>query len=510
MIDTLLAATPLVLILILMVGLKWSGAKAGAAGWAAALLIAVLRFSASGSFLLWSQALGLAQALYVLYIIWGALLFFRITEADGTLSHVAALLQKLSPDRGLQVLLLAWGFTSFLQGVGGYGVPVAVAAPILVSMGFPTLAAVVMSSLGHTWSISFGSLGASYEALLTSSGIPSPVLTPWMAMVLAVVCFEAGFAVLWIAGGKQTVRSALGPMLAMAVAMSGVQYLAAVIGIGHIAAMLGAMAGLLVGGIWARATAARDPQGEGSTVVDTLRLLAPYIALILIILAASFIPALDQVLDQVTVQIAVPALTRGDGTVLAATRTKALSVFGHPGALLVYAAGFSWVLAKLQKRLPSGSGKKILKGVAQSGLKSSLGILTMVGMAATMETTGMVTQLSEAMAQLAGQLYPAVAPFVGALGAFMTGSNTNANVIFGAFQRQVAEALGYPAAIIAAVHNAGAAVGSVFAPAKVIVSCSTVGLSGKESEAMKQITRYCLVCIGSIAVLAVGYLALVR
>ncbi len=506
--DVLLAALPLVLILILMVGLRWNGAKAGAVGWLAALLIAVVRFSATADFLFWAQIAGLFRALQVLYIIWGALFFFRITEANGSLDIMSTLLQHLSPGRTLQVLLLAWGFASFLQGVGGFGVPVAVIAPILVGMGFPPLPAVIMPSLGHGWAVSFGSLGASYEALKTATGLEGPLIAPAMAVVLGGVCFLIGFLVLWVAGGKVALRDGLWPMLTMALAMSGGQYLAVCAGLYNIAAMLGALAGLLVGVAWAgrQRKVCLQPLGSLSGK-QSLGALMPYLLLLGVIFSVSFIPALAQWLGRATVQVPIPALTLADGRSLPAGKTKALVLFGHPGALLFYSGGLTLVWSKIQGTLPPGSGKKIRTGMLRSGMPSSLGIVAMVAMATTMEDIGMVTVLSRAMADVAGTLFPAIAPFIGALGAFMTGSNTNANVIFGAFQQQVARTLGYSVPLILAIHNAGAAVGSIFAPAKIIVGCSTVGLGHQEGEVLRRTTRYSFIIL---IILAVSALAMVH
>ncbi|MCU0522211.1 MAG: L-lactate permease [Anaerolineae bacterium] len=501
--NTLLASIPLVIILLLMVKYRWSGAKAGAAGWAAALLIAALRFGAGPRVLLWAQIEGLFRALYVLYIIWGALLFFRVTEADGTLAAMSEMLQRLAPGRTLQVLLLAYGFSSFLQGVGGYGVPVAVVAPILVSMGLPAPSAVIITSMGHSWSISFGSLGASYEALVSATGLEGALIAPWMAAILGFVCLVVGVIVLGMAAGKGNVGRGLGPMLSMGLTMSIVQYVAVRIGLVNIAAMLGALGGLAVGGIWALYRRRRTQQGkiEQATGGFALMRTLPYVVLIAIIMVVNFVPALSTLLSRWKIAFDIPARSLADGTILAAGKTQAISVFGHPGALLVYAAGIAVLLATARGSLPPGSGAKIRAGVLKSGMQSTLGILTMMAMAITMQASGMVSELAAAMAALAGRLFPLVAPFIGALGAFMTGSNTNANVLMGALQLQVAEKLSLFVPLALALHNAGAAVGSVFAPAKVMVGCSTVGLSGSESDVLRRTTQYSLVVIAITGVL---------
>ncbi|MFN2285267.1 MAG: L-lactate permease [Anaerolineae bacterium] len=499
-IDTLFAALPLALIVILMIGMHWSGAKAGAAGWIAALIIAALRFSANAEFLFWAQIDGLFRAIQVLYIIWGALFFFRITEANGALQAMATMLRQITPDRTLQVLIMGWAFTSFLQSVGGFGVPMAVVAPIMVGIGFEPLVAVALPAVGHSWSISFGSLGVSFEALKTATGLEGAVIAPDMALMLGIVCFLAGFCILWLAGGRHALLAGLWPMLLMALTMGGVLYLSVHAGLYNIASMLGALAGLGVGVVWAMLRQHRsDSDATSIPWSKHLASISSYVLLLIVIFSANLIQPLAEFLDKVQVQITIPQVALANGQMITASKTKALSLFGHAGALLFYTGFLTLLLSKVQGTLPPGAGKKIRAGMVRSGWKSTLGILAMVGMATTMEKAGMVPLLSQAMADIAGGLYPLVTPLIGALGAFMTGSNTNSNVLFGAFQQQVAQNLGYVVPMILAIHNAGAAVGSVFAPAKIIVACSTVGLSNREGEALRRITKYCLAILGVLA-----------
>jgi lactate permease len=500
---TLLAALPLLIILILMLGLRWGGSKAGAAGLVTAMLIAGLWFGAGPDVLFWAQVQGFFRAAYVLYIIWGALFFFRVTEADGTLNAMSTMLQQLAPGRILQILLLAWGFTSFLQSVGGFGVPVAVVAPILVAMGFSPLHAVVMPSIGLTWAVAFGSVGAPYEALISATAIEKAILAPWVAASMVLVCIMSGISVLWMASDKRLPRREFAPLLTMGAAMSLVQYGAAQIGIEHIAAMLGALAGLVVGGIWAVLRRRRMDPGEIVPIVpkQVLIPMLPYLLLVTVILAASFIPFLDQHLNRLVLSVRMPDLLLRNGTLITSERTRGISIFGHPGAQLVYVTTFILFWARRRGALPPGNGAKIRKGVISSGTKSTLGILTMMAMATTMQMSGMVTQLSTAMAAFAGGSFPLISGFIGALGAFMTGSNTNSNVMFGAFQLEVAQALRLHVPLILALHNAGAGIGSVFGPAKIIVGCSTVGLSGGESEALRSTASYGLLFIIVLAVI---------
>ncbi len=497
--DIALAVSPLLLLLILMLGLRWKSAHAGAASWVLALSVAALHFGAGSGVLFWAQIRGIFLAFYVLYIIWGALFFYRTTEATGTIAAMGELVQRISPNRALQVLLLAGGLASFLQGVGGFGVPVAVVAPLLAGMGFPLVEAVVLPSLGHAWAVSFGSLGSSFIALVVSTDIAGAALAPWTAFLLGLSCYLMSGGMLWVAGGKAALRQAWLPMLLMATAMAGIQYLAAAAGLWTIAAMLGALGGLLVGGGWALLNKSTDQDRE--PLKPMLRIaLPPYTLLLLLIFATNFIPQLQDLLDVVQLQLAVPEISTARGWTIPAGPTRGISLFGHTGALLIYASALIFGLARVRGKLQAGAGQEILRKVIPSGLSSTLGILTMVSLATTMDHAGMITLLAESMADAAGDFFPLISPFIGALGAFVTGSNTNSNVLFGALQRDVALTLHVSAPLILAAQDVGGALGSTFAPAKILVGCSTVGLERGEGRVIRHLLRYDIPALALIAV----------
>lgn len=138
-----------------------------------------------------------------------------------------------------------------------------------------------------------------------------------------------------------------------------------------------------------------------------------------------------------------------------------------------------------------------------SGVPTSLGIVSMVCFALIMDHCGMISILAEGSSRVFGGLYPFFAPWIGLLGAFMTGSNTNSNVVFGVLQQQTAGLAGISTALILAAQTAGGALGSMVAPAKIIVGCSTVGLAGKEGPVLKATLRYGMVITGMCPLLKV-------
>jgi lactate permease len=229
--------------------------------------------------------------------------------------------------------------------------------------------------------------------------------------------------------------------------------------------------------------------------------LFPYILLIVIVLAAQLLPPVRDFLGQVVIRVQFPELATARGWVTPAGQGRTINVFGHAGALLIYASLVTYGLFRQRGRYTPGTARRIARTVVRRATRSSLGIAAMVGMAITMEHAGMTHLLADGMARVAGPAFPLIAPLIGALGAFMTGSNTNSNAVFGGLQQHVATLVGVSPLIILAAQTAGGAIGSMLAPAKVIVGCSTVELGGQEGPVLRATLRY------SIAIVAVLALA---
>ena len=510
--DWILAFLPILSVLILMLRFRWGGAEAGAVGWIVALVVAALRFGAGWSLLGYAQLKGLMLTLYVLFIIWTALLFFRVTDDAGAVSAIGAGLPRLTPDRGMQALLLGWVFSSFLQGMGGFGVPVAVTAPLLVGLGFPAVAAIVIPSVGAAWAVTFGSLGLSFFALIGATGLPGEVLAPWTAAMLGLACLACGAATLWTAGGGRTLRAGLVPLILIWITMAGVQYAVVTHGLFSIGSTMGGLIGLAVGVAYARWQGVRlqrtvEPVDHPPSSMPLGWALAPYGLLVAIVLIAQ-IPPIGDSLDWLTIRAHFPELATARGWVTPAGEGRSISIFGHAGSLLVYASVAAFVLFKARGRYQSGALGRIARGVSKRAIKSSLGTAAMVGMAATMEHAGMIYLLADGIAKITGPAFPLVSPFIGVMGAFMTGSNTNSNVVFANLQQQVAALLGISPLIILAAQTAGGAIGSVFSPAKVIVGCSTV--AADEAPVLKGVMRNGMLIVAVLAIATTAAVYLIK
>ena len=231
--------------------------------------------------------------------------------------------------------------------------------------------------------------------------------------------------------------------------------------------------------------------------------LAPYLLLIVVVAAAELWPWLHGTLNQVKIQVQFPELQTSYGWTTPAGPGRTISIFGHAGALLAYVSLAFFVCLLADRPLYARrAAAASCSGRSAAPCPSSIGIASMVGFAVVMDNSGMTYVLAQGLGQAAGPLYPLVAPFIGLLGAFMTGSNTNSNVVFAPLQQQAAALLGISALVILGAQTTGGALGSMLAPAKIIVGCSTAGLAGQEGEVLKKTLPPGLIIAGVVGILA--------
>jgi lactate permease len=501
--DWWLAVLPILTILVLMIGLRWGGSKAGLVGWAAALLLAALRFGAGPGLLIYAQLKALWFTLDILYIIWAALLLYYVTEEAGLVQALVEILPALTPRRSLQSLLVGWVFASFLQGVSGFGVPVAVAAPILVNLGFSPLQAVLIACLGHGWAVNFGSLATAFLTLLNVTGLPGEMLAPDSAFLLGAACLFCGALVAWIAGGWKGLRESALFILIVGSIMAASQYWLATHSLWIISATGAALAGLAAGLILLKFQNKQGPL-PAQKLSRLLVLSSAYLLLVVFAFSANLIPALKAWLGQVS--LVLPAPSPEIGWKLSPDNGHSIYPFVHPGALLVYTSLASALLYWRIGAFRPGAIGRIRQQVVATAASTSLGILAMAGMSFSLSGSGMISLVAQGLAQALGApLYPLAAPLIGALGAFITGSNSNSNVLFAVLQRQTAILLSLSPALILGAQTAGASLGSVFAPAKLIVGCATVGLGRQEGQVLRPALAY-----GLLPILFISILVLLR
>jgi lactate permease len=513
----LLALSPIIAVLILMVGLRWGGSRAGPVGWLVALLAALFFFGATPTVILYSQVRAAFLSLYVLYIIWMALLLYHVVNEAGAIEVIGDTVSRLTRDRVLQLLILSWAFSSFLQGVAGFGVPIAVVAPLLIGMGFSPVVSVAAVAIGHSWSVTFGDIASSFQALIAASGLEGQALAPWSACFLGLACFGCGMGAVHVYLGTRGLRRAAVAVVLMGAAMALTQYWLAVSGLWNVAGFMAGLAGLAAGAVAGRLPIYRQGDGEPLEIQRSqgrqerpapLMAITPYLILVLFVTAAELVEPIHHALNQVAITVYLPRVSTALGWVTQAGPARSISIFGHAGALLGYTCLLGYLIFRLGGYYQPGTLGRMWKGTLSSAVPSTIGIASMVGMAMIMDHSGMVHLLARGISEGVGSTFPVFSPLIGTLGAFMTGSNTNSNVVFAPLQKTTAELIGISSLVVLGAQTTGGALGSMLAPAKIIVGCSTAGLAGREGQVLRKTLPYGMLiagCIGLVAWLFLSY-----
>lgn len=491
----LLAALPILIVLALMLLARWGGQRAGPAGWLAGVVVAALAFGLTPDVLWVSQAKGALLALYVLVVLWPALLLYNIVRQAGGIDALAGALRRAIHTRGVLLLVVAWAFSGALEGLAGYGIPIAVVAPMLVGLGVTPVTAVAAVAVGHAWAVTFGDMGVILQSLVAVTGIEPAALAPAAALMLGVACLLCGLATARILRGALPRPISWRVVVIVAGVMAGAQAALAIIGLTPLAALGAGLAGIATGVALGRARASL-PSDRDSAPHDALwPTLAVYGGLALLMTVLIGVPPVKAALDPVVWRVAFPQVSTLNGFVTPAGFGQAFRVFTHPGASILLVALLS---APFYRRLGCGGAVGVgeaLRATWRAAAPASAGILSMVGLSALMEHSGMTLLLAQGLSAVMGEAFPLASPLAGILGAFATGSNTNSNVLFGPMQKSIAELLRIAPATLLAAQTAGGSLGSMIAPAKLIVGCSTVGLAGREGEVLR-VTLPCGLLIG--------------
>jgi lactate permease len=491
----LLAAAPVALLVVTILWRKWSAPRAGAAAWVLAMAIALPAFGASSQQGAIASAKGLSLALFVLTIVWTSVYMFNLVDRLRGISVIGRTMARLTDDRLAQALLVGWGFSSFIQGVTGFGVPVAVAAPLLIMLGFNPVKAAAIALVGHGWAVTFGSMGSSYYTIQLVTGYDGDVIGPHMAALFAPIVVASGIAVAALHGGWADVRRSLPTVVVAGVVMAALQFTMAWLGAPQIASSVPALAGMVVIALLARTPffprhgepAAPTEDAEAAPMPFWLAIL-PY-ALLITLSVLSQIGPIKNAVKNLQFALNYPGFTTGEGfAVPAATAYAPIKLLNHPAPLIIISVVASALVLARMGRWKRAAAWEAAKLTYAQCLSTTLGVSLMVMMAVVMADTGMTVLLARGIANASGPLFPLVSPFIGLLGSFMSGSNTNSNVMFGLLQVETARALDIGGVTIASIQSIGASVGSTMAPTKVLVGAAVVGLAGRENEIFRKVT----------------------
>ncbi|CCN69559.1 L-lactate permease [Vibrio nigripulchritudo] len=545
----LIAFSPIVVAAILLVGLNWPAKKAMPVAFALTVAIALVFWDMSANRVIASVFQGLGITVSVLWIVFGAIFLLNTLKHTGAIATIRNGFTNISPDRRVQAIIIAWCFGSFIEGASGFGTPAAIAAPLMVAIGFPALAAVLMGMMIQSTPVSFGAVGtpiivgvnkgldthnisealiangSTWEAYLqqiTSSVALTHATVGTLMPVLMAMMLTRFFGKnrSWTEG-LDILPFALFAGIAFTVpyALTGV--------------FLGAEFPSLIGGLVGLAivvTAAKngflvpkskwDFESEDKWQAEWLGTLKielddnkgkpmslvvawlPYVLLAVILVASRVSAELKSLLQSVSLSF---------GNILGETGiSTAIQPLYLPGGILVFVAFLAVLIqsrsaAPLAKAFGESSKTLIGAGFVLVFTIPMVRIFINSGINGA-DLASMPVTTANFAAGLVGEAFPALSATVGALGAFIAGSNTVSNMMFSQFQFEVAQTLSISSAVVVALQAVGAAAGNMIAIHNVVAASATVGLLGREGATLRKTvipTFYYLVVTGVIGMVVI-------
>lgn len=527
----LLAISPIVLLLVLLAVLRWKAPQAGPVGMFLAILLALVFFRTPWETVAVGAGKGIWDAIFILLVIWPALLLYRIGTAAGAFDALRQGLSRYSRNHVFLVLAFGWVFASFMQGIAGFGAPIAIVAPLLLAIGVRAVYAVAIPLIGHAWANMFGTLAVGWLATLQVVELDDELTTALItAVLLAPITLMAGFTIAWMTGRGAAVRLAWPLILIISAIHAGLQsvimYWEPVLS--NFLATTVALVALYPLSRWSRY---REPAHDikqrpamseeaGDAAEDehtkpTMSLawaMLPYAVLTAVAVLTLAVTPVENLLDQVEFGFPFPDVTTGYDVTSAGDRPYSpISPFTHPGFALIVATAVTWLTFRSRgffaaQRERAGQ-QSIWSSLADNAAPASVAILSFLVLAGVMEHSGLTDVLAQGIESVSPPLvYAFVANFIGLLGAFMTSSNTASNVLFSQLQQGVASGTGLSGNAIIAAQSAGGAVGNAIAPANIVLGTGTAGIVGQEGQVLRKTLPWTLaaaVVIGLLTLLFV-------
>lgn len=552
---SLLAIAPILLAGILLAGFRWPAKYAMPLSYLAALIIGFTAWQMQPTALAAASLEGLIVAGTLLYIVFGALLLLSTVTASGAMDRIKAGFNHISPDRRIQAIIIGWLFGSFIEGASGFGTPAAVVAPLLLAMGFPAMAAVSVGLIIQSTPVSFGAVGTpiivgvgggmgehspGMQDRLAELGMTYPEYVANIGFLTAATHVAVGILIPLIlvmlltgffgqkrsfAEGLKVWPFAIYASLAMTIPSVAVAWLIgpefpALIGglIGLTLVMFTSSKGFLMPkdtfdfgprAAWEERWMGRIAPGEVQDSTEppkmTLaRAWSPYV-----ILAGLLV--LTRVIDPLEEFLTTPGLTQlAFDDILGVEGISAeVDLFYSPGFVLIAVSVLSYLIYRMTRQQIattwSVAGKQIF-GTAVALLFAVPMVRVLIQSDANESgLESMPVVLAESVSSVAGDTYPFFAPFIGALGAFVAGSNTLSNLTFSQFQWSTAREVGLPQETMVAAQAAGGAGGNPIAIHNIVAASATVGLFNREGDIIRKTVWVCIyycIAAGSIAYLA--------
>ncbi|MCO7245436.1 L-lactate permease [Halomonas sp. Mc5H-6] len=545
----LLAFTPLLLAGILLIGFKIPARIAMPIVFLAAAIIGLTAWDMSFSRIAASTIQGLIQTAGLLWIIFGAILLLNTLKHSGGITAIRNGFSGISPDRRVQALIVAWLFGCFIEGASGFGTPAAVAAPLMVALGFPALAAVVVGMMIQSTPVSFGAVGtpivvgvgsglnrSSITSELEAAGSTWDIffqqVTSGVAITHGIVGILMPLILVTIMvrffGANKSWKEGLS-IVPFAI-FTGISFVVPYMLVGvflgpEFPSMIGAMVGLAIvvpaarkGFLlpkdtwdfpestswpdeWIGNLQIKLEDVVGQAPMSTFKGWVPYVLLAVFLVASRTIEPLKAALTSISMSWS--NILGEEGI------SGSIEPLYLPGGIIIAVVAVTFFLHRMSTRNMSAALSESTKTIFGAGFV----LIFTVPMVRILINSGvngadiasMPVMMAQAVASGVGDIYPFFAPAVGAMGAFIAGSNTVSNLMLAEFQFSVAETLGLSTAMMVALQAVGAAAGNMIAIHNVVAASATVGLLGREGATIRKTilpTIYYLVATGLIGLIA--------
>ncbi|MDN0055770.1 L-lactate permease [Collinsella ihumii] len=508
----ILALAPILWLVVVLLVFRLPAWKAAIGSFLIACVLAFLMWHLPLREVATASLEGFCMALWpIVLVIIAAVFAYNLCVSTGAMDVIGRMICSISSDRRILALLIAWCFGGFMEGMAGFGTAVAIPAGMLVGLGFSPLSAVLVCLLANGVPTPYGSIGIPTVSLAGLVGLDPAQLAFTEAIQLAPFFIAAPFLIVLVAGSGNTQTASF------AVRMRGVGVIALVSGVSFIvptavvAALVGPELSVVVGSICSLAcTALLGMRAERADVLDArfhMKVDRSQAVGIREALVAWSTFILIFVLLMGTSKLVAPLnawLAQFSSTVVVYTGAD-------PGSL-----SFSWVntpgvwiiVAALAGGRIQGAGAgqmaRVFAATVRQMMPTVVTMLAVLGCAKVMGYAGMISSISAFCIQMTGGLYPLVAPWIGMVGAFVTGSGTSSGMLFGPVQAQAASALGADPYWMVALNELGVAAGKMLSPQTLAIGLASVRVVGKDAELLRSVLPYALGFLVAMSLIAMA------
>ena len=517
MLLSIIALLPIIWLIIALAVLKLPGHWACFSALLVAAVLSLTLWQMPAADCATSVLEGFAAALWpIILVIVAAIFTYNLSLRTGAMDVIRGMLTGVSADRRVLILLIGWCFGGFLEGMAGFGTAIAIPAGILVGLGMDPVAACLSCMLANAFPTAFGSVGIPTVTLSSVTGldvmplsfttvvqmVPFMILVPFLMVIVGGGGFRAlkGVAGITLAAGASFVVPELlvsyfiGPELTVIVG--------SVVSLACVVLLARLRRGKAVPAEYdmrrtapAAAAAGAAPAQSGKTAMRPLVAWLPFILIFLfLLLTSNLVAPVHSFLGQFSSTFQISTSPNAG--------TTSFSWVNTPGVIIFLAAIIGGAVQGASAKLMWQTFAATLRQL----VKTIVTIMSVLAVAKIMTYSGMISDMADLFVTLTGQFYPFVAPIIAAIGAFVTGSGTNTEVLLGALQTEAAGSIGVSQFWLAAANSTGAGIGKILSPQCIATAVAAVGLTGQDSTLLKGIFKWAMLLL-VIACLVVGLLS---